>query len=251
MDFILLNTFQVTLMPHTFIKKNIQKNCFIYIKAKDEIKILNRKSKYVLRTGDEAIVNLENLVLCNEFEHISTVSGFLFRTRFSSNYLKKVYIMNESLFKEDIVIEPINTIKNSIIDTCQTCFSMEKCVINDKKIDTRLIKVNRYIRANYREMITLNMLSDLVETNPVYLCNSYSRVFGFPPIYHLNNLKINEAKVLLVHTSLTIKEIVATLGFSNSSQFSSLFKRYVRQSPIEFKDKMLNELIMNTVSMPK
>uniref|UniRef100_UPI003A6D7671 helix-turn-helix domain-containing protein n=1 Tax=Paenibacillus sp. FSL R7-0272 TaxID=2921679 RepID=UPI003A6D7671 len=242
MDFILMNTFKITLMPKTSIKYNNQKNCFFYLIAKNEVTLLNRKKNQKLNSGDEAIINLDNVELYNNSKGEACVEGFLFRTGHSTSYLKKIYVMRDLLFNNKHVIELLTVTKCKIISICQNFFVFEHESF-EKKIDTRLLKVNRYIRTHYKEIISLNMLSELIDTNPVYLCNTYSRVFGFPPIYHLNTLKINEAKRLLINTSLSIKEIVDIVGFSNNSQFSSLFKRYVNQSPIEFKNKIINERI--------
>jgi len=47
---------------------------------------------------------------------------------------------------------------------------------------------------------------------------------------------ISEAKRYLQFTSHSIKEIAADLGFSSPYQFSSFFKTYTRQSPLDYRD---------------
>jgi len=48
---------------------------------------------------------------------------------------------------------------------------------------------------------------------------------------------ISEAKRSLQFTSRSIKEIAGDLGFSSPYQFSSFFKTYTRQSPLDYRDQ--------------
>lgn len=103
------------------------------------------------------------------------------------------------------------------------------------KIDTRLIRVNRYIRENYHRPITLQMLAELIHCNPIYLSNTYSKVFNISPLKYLQNIRMEKAQSLLVETGLSIKEIANHLGYISNSQFTDLFKRYFNYTPSEYR----------------
>jgi AraC-like DNA-binding protein len=102
-------------------------------------------------------------------------------------------------------------------------------------IDSRLIKINRFIRKYYWKPITLDFLAEMIGCTPVYLSNTYSRVFKVPPIRHLQMIRMKKAAVLLAETDMVIKEIAKSLGYISSSQFSVIFKRYYLYTPLEFR----------------
>ena len=70
----------------------------------------------------------------------------------------------------------------------------------------------------------------------------FYRVFcqqvGMPPAEYYRTLKINRAKELLVGTPLSITRVAGMCGFSSVAQFSSTFKRVVKQTPRQYRNSM-------------
>ncbi|MBO9610242.1 MAG: helix-turn-helix transcriptional regulator [Paenibacillaceae bacterium] len=103
------------------------------------------------------------------------------------------------------------------------------------KVDSRLIRINRYIRANYEKPLSLTDLAGLIACNPVYLCNMYSKVFQISPMKHIQMLRMKKAAFLLTKSTLSVKDISSNLGYFSTSQFCSFFKQYYNQSPTEYR----------------
>lgn len=103
------------------------------------------------------------------------------------------------------------------------------------QIDPRLIKINRYLRNHCEEVITLQQLADLIQCNPVYLSNMYSRVFHISPIKDLQKMKMEKAKKLLHSSDMSVGEVSQRLGYISASQFSDLFKRHYGVTPLLFR----------------
>jgi YesN/AraC family two-component response regulator len=103
------------------------------------------------------------------------------------------------------------------------------------KMDSRLIRVNRFLRDNCDKSLSLQQLADMIQCNPVYLCNTYSKIFKISPMKKLQILKMQKAKMWLKDTDISVFEISHKLGYVSSSQFAELFKRYHGVSPIEFR----------------
>ncbi|WP_171629052.1 helix-turn-helix transcriptional regulator [Paenibacillus plantarum] len=111
-------------------------------------------------------------------------------------------------------------------------------------IDTRLIIVNRYIRTYYYLPLTLHDIASLIQCNPVYLSNTYTKVFGISPIKHLQTIKMQKAQELLQDTMMSIGDIANQLGYISCSQFGDLYKRYFHYSPTQYR-KMNYRGILN------
>ena len=55
------------------------------------------------------------------------------------------------------------------------------------------------------------------------------------PLDYLNRYRIHQAKFLLEKHRLNITEVLARVGFSDSSHFAHVFRREVGVSPSEYK----------------
>ena len=55
---------------------------------------------------------------------------------------------------------------------------------------------------------------------------------------YLNKLRINHALEIMKDTTLSITEVAMQCGFSDSTYFSKVFKKYTGKSPLDYyKDK--------------
>lgn len=162
--------------------------------------------------------------ICYEFNHIPLEKLIYNGHKINNDDLNQIIIVLKSLQ---------NKTQESIVQS------------NNKKIDLRLIKINRYIRNNFHRCITLSELAQQINVHPTYLSNTYSRVFNKSPIYHLNQIRINEAKKLLESQDLKVRIIAETVGYSSLSQFSSIFKRFCSLSPSEYRNQNKIDEILN------
>ncbi|MFB9330202.1 helix-turn-helix domain-containing protein [Paenibacillus aurantiacus] len=104
-------------------------------------------------------------------------------------------------------------------------------------IDARLIKINRFIRQYYSSPLTLDTLASLVQCNPVYLSNTYSKVFGISVMQYLQAYRMKKAKELLANTKVPIRGITTSLGYFTNSQFGAIFKKHFDITPGDYRKK--------------
>ena len=64
---------------------------------------------------------------------------------------------------------------------------------------------------------------------------AFKKFTGTSPSKYMSDLKLNEAKLLLIKTSMSIKEISYSLNFDNPKYFNIFFKRRTGQTPKEYK----------------
>lgn len=73
--------------------------------------------------------------------------------------------------------------------------------------------------------ITPNYLNEIVRTN-----------MGISPKCYIQNRIIQEAKILLSYTALSVGEVAERLSFENSSYFIRLFRKHTHLTPLQYRN---------------
>ena len=97
--------------------------------------------------------------------------------------------------------------------------------------------VIRYIREKRDEMPDISRLAALVNLSESRFKQKFKQATGVPPAEFIVREKINEARLLLDNSDRTVTSIAMDLGFSSSQHFSVLFKKYVGESPVQYRRK--------------
>lgn len=96
-------------------------------------------------------------------------------------------------------------------------------------------RVKRFIDHNYPEKITLNSLARNCSLSKYYLSHRFSELYGKSPIAYLNEVRLTNAKDLLLTTNHSIEEIANSTGFSSAGYFSQSFRKIYQKSPQQFR----------------
>ena len=101
-----------------------------------------------------------------------------------------------------------------------------------------------YIRHNYFSNISLEGIAKVCKCSPSTLSHLFKKRNGTTLKSYINSLRLNEAKTLLLDTSLPISSISEMIGFSDSNYFTNLFKKEFSCTPTEYRrEKMVKKLI--------
>lgn len=95
--------------------------------------------------------------------------------------------------------------------------------------------VIHYIETHFEENITLTEMADMVHLNQDYFSRRFKKETGAKFSDYLLQVRMEEAKRLLVTTKKTIAEIAGMIGFNNDSYFSATFKKFYGENPNEFR----------------
>jgi len=79
----------------------------------------------------------------------------------------------------------------------------------------------------------------LLNISEAYLNEVVKKTTGFTAGYWIRYYVILEAKRLLSHTGMNVKEVAHSLGYENYTYFSKLFKQTVGITPLTFRDQYL------------
>lgn len=93
---------------------------------------------------------------------------------------------------------------------------------------------------NHPEYFTqgVTVLTQLTDKNQSYLCRVFQKELGLSPSKYINQLKINYAANLILHSDYEIIDIVYESGFQSVSYFYQVFKEFFNVSPQQFKEQM-------------
>jgi len=176
-----------------------------------------------------------------------------------------------SVFEESLVpISPIKIDENFAknIGTCaQLLFTYHKESVNDLNIvqsllnaytamlasvfknrdyveikENRAIKLTRQFRTlvkkQFKTMKSPSSYAEILNISPTYLSEVVKNITGKPAGYWIQQEMIIEAKRLLYYTDFTVKEIASELGYHDYAYFSRIFSKIVKQSAMDFKQKV-------------
>lgn len=99
-----------------------------------------------------------------------------------------------------------------------------------------LIKaVQRHIQQHYMEELTLESLADRVHLSPSYLSKLFKRETGENLSIYIQNVRIQQAKLLLRTTNLKTYEVAERVGIPDPVYFSRTFKKVTGMKPKDFR----------------
>lgn len=112
--------------------------------------------------------------------------------------------------------------------------------INNQKASSKNIliqKVCQYIQENYSDNnMNVSTVSNIFNKNPNYLSQVFYQQTGESILDYIRNVRIQRAKDLMSNPSLTIEEISALVGFSNTKTFRRAFCRVTGVQPSKYRD---------------
>jgi AraC family transcriptional regulator len=105
----------------------------------------------------------------------------------------------------------------------------------EKAIELAVGRVIEAMRENLGEQLTVDDMARTAMFSKFHFSRFFQRVTGVSPGRLLSAMRLQEAKQLLVTTSLTVTEISHTVGYTSVGTFSSRFRRSVGVSPTTYR----------------
>ena len=96
--------------------------------------------------------------------------------------------------------------------------------------------VRNYLDQHYASEISLTLLSELFHINSAHLSETFKNYVGQNFSDYLVKLRMDKAQQFLRDKQLKIIDVANLVGFSNSGYFSTVFKKHVGQTPVEFRN---------------
>jgi AraC-like DNA-binding protein len=105
----------------------------------------------------------------------------------------------------------------------------------------RVEAICAYLKEHFEEEIDFSQLSKIFYMEQASLCRFFKRATGRTMTTYLNELRINAAAELVIHTDVSILEIALRSGFGNYSNFNRQFKRIRGFGPRDLRQQFSPE----------
>ena len=108
--------------------------------------------------------------------------------------------------------------------------------------ETKIVKfvkgrriVPRSVNFIYAKNRALSDYAKMCGISTSYFISCFTKEYGMPPYRYLTQIRISQAKHLLLETGFSISEIARSVGYADPFCFSRIFRKYAGMSPSEFR----------------
>ncbi len=113
---------------------------------------------------------------------------------------------------------------------------------NYKKAAQHISRIQEYIHANYSNCnLSQNIVAEEIGISPAYLSRLFKQEMGTSFTEYINNVRLEQAKQLLISSQLLIKDIAYQTGFNSLQNFFRIFKKNIGISPGEYRREHMNQ----------
>lgn len=136
---------------------------------------------------------------------------------------------NPCFYTFDAWVQHQQTLIDSAYTFLERCRKMKRLGISGE--------IAEYVFRHFQEPLSIRQLSDLFYVNPAYLGRAFRKATGVPFNQYLHNLRMSEAKRLLLQTDKHVYEISSMLGYAECKYFTAKFTADIGISPIEYRKR--------------
>ncbi|MDR0785001.1 MAG: response regulator [Treponema sp.] len=119
------------------------------------------------------------------------------------------------------------------------CFSISQSLAC-LSADGSFRRITSYVNNNYNQDLSLKILGQLFHHNYAYLGKRFKEYTGRSFHTYLDMLRVDAAKEMLISTTMKVYEISSAVGYASTDYFYSKFRKYVGESPLEYKRNNAN-----------
>ncbi|WP_310605045.1 response regulator transcription factor [Anaerosporobacter sp.] len=189
---------------------------------------------------EQSLDELKSNLFCSH-ESIDSIQSFL-----TGIFLQLKHMIEQNYSDKDIPLqsnsEIIEFIHHSrylyeIINYFDEQFDEVIKAIGNSSSDSVIDDILYYIRYNYKNNLKLDTLAPMFGYNSSYLGKVFSKKVGSNFNSYVDQVRIAQAKEMLLQDNLKVYEISKNVGYKNVDYFHKKFKKYVGISPAEYRNQ--------------
>ena len=142
--------------------------------------------------------------------------------------MEKIIGMKNGEFSYDIVRGYLTALLGEILESLSLTES-ERCD------STSLQKILLFCTENYNQDINIDTVAKNVHVSKSYVTHVFTKKLGYSFRKFLNDLRIDNAKKLLVETNMSVTDIMFECGYQNQSTFNKAFIERCGMVPLMYR----------------
>jgi len=108
-------------------------------------------------------------------------------------------------------------------------------------VDKRIEKACSYVLNHLTEQFNVEDVAEACNLSPSRIAHLFKEQMGVSLKAWSNNMRLQQARKLLISSNDTISEVAKQIGYDDPTQFAKTFKRNMGCSPREFRNNFLNQ----------
>lgn len=109
---------------------------------------------------------------------------------------------------------------------------------NKSPLSKSIVDILYYIENNYYKKITLEKTAQMAHFSNSYFSRMFKLQLGIPFTEYLNNVRVTQAKKMLIQTNKSIMEIAVDVGYCHGDYLSIQFKNKTGMTPSQFRNSL-------------
>ena len=142
--------------------------------------------------------------------------------RLNSQFLFQLYVEQE--------LEELCLLMQEVLERFMRAMFLEQ-----DKGNPYIRKALRYMCDHYSEHLELEQTAAWVGLSPSYFSTLFRQTVGISFREHLNRIRVEESKHLLLDRKHTLADIAISVGFPDQSYYCKVFKRIVGVTPGKYR----------------
>ena len=127
----------------------------------------------------------------------------------------------------------------TLVVTLSRLYDFEK--ISENKDMLKLAKVLAYIHTNYTSDVKVSKLAEIANYSQRQLIRLFHSTFDCVPSEYITQLRMQTARDMLIDGRMSVAEMAAQCGYTESNYFSRIFRKYNGLSPTEYREHFVKK----------
>ena len=143
----------------------------------------------------------------------------------------------------DYILKPVNYEEfGACIDNLKIAlFQRQTPKSQDPQEERSILLITRYLQEHLAEEISLSVLAEEFHLSAQYISQLFKSEIGVGFLAYLTNIRMEQAKKLLLSTSLSIAEVSEQSGYGDYRVFTKVFKKAEGITPSQYRRDFLED----------
>ncbi len=189
---------------------------------------------------EEATANVESLFNDVESKHVSKddvkyICGQIYYILSSALRRKQLPPLEKSYLTRLSACHTAPNLKSAVLS--MICETSNRITVTNRPMNQLVKKSMLFVHEHLTDDISLETIATAVNTNPSYLSRIFKKECGETLSEYITRLRIEKAKELLVLPDQLVYLVSESVGYHDSTYFSTIFKKYTGMSPTEYRNR--------------